>query len=390
MQLGLGLSGCTLHQSRLPQSALEANQSVATARVAESLRRVRNLFAPDPHMMVFDISTEDRDGKLVLTGETSDTNALRTLLSELNEQKIDVQNEIHVLPGPELGERTWGIVSLSVANGREAPDHKAELGTQGLMGRKVRILKERRRWLLVQTEDRYLSWMESGAIARCTGAEAEAWGQSSLIIVTNYESRVSAQAVESGESVSDVVMGNLVKQTGEEGAFLRVVLPDGRAGFLQKTEAEDYTRWKKLRQPTAGNIERTARLFLGRPYLWGGNSPKAMDCSGFCKLVFLMNGVELNRNASEQARQGREVPFDENFNQLRKGDLLFFGPSGRRPRAEPMGAERWITHVGIYLGERKFVQSSERVRVSSLDPAASDYDEFHGRSLLFARRLLNE
>jgi len=127
------------------------------------------------------------------------------------------------------------------------------------------------------------------------------------------------------ESVSDVVMGDLVKRTGEKKEWFTVELFDGRVGFLSKKAVQDYKVWIGSRRFTAENIERTARLFLGRPYLWGGNSPKGLDCSGFCELTFLMNGIELNRNAGEQVRQGIEVLFDSNFSKLKKGDLLFFG-----------------------------------------------------------------
>jgi gamma-D-glutamyl-L-lysine dipeptidyl-peptidase len=391
--VGLLFSGCAGHQKH----ATRSNRSDAAARAVEIIERVRERFAPDPHMMVFDVAAELSGLKLVLTGELSDTNVLTLILSELDKHKIEARNEIKILPGAELGERAWGIVCLSVASGREAPDHKAELGTQGLMGRKARILKERRRWLLVQTEDRYLSWFEAGAIARCTRSEAEAWENSALMIVTNYESRVLQQPRPGAEPVSDVVMGNLVARMGEEAQFWRVSLPDGRTGFLPSSDAEYYGAWKQSRRPTPKEVERTARLFLGRPYLWGGNSSKAFDCSGFCKLVFLMNGIELNRNASQQALQGREVPLDQNLSALRKGDLLFFGPrglagsSGRQTASNrSVTFKPWITHVAIYLGDKKFIQSSERVRISSFDPDAPDFDSFHGRSLLFARRVLTE
>lgn len=108
-----------------------------------------------------------------------------------------------------------------------------------------------------------------------------------------------------------------------------------------------------------------------------------MDCSGFTKLVFFLNGIELNRNASQQALQGRDVPLDADLSYLRKGDLLFFG-GDRRGRSER------VSHVAIYLGGKSFIQSSEMVRISSLDPQSPIRDELRIRTLLHARRILPE
>ena len=141
-------------------------------------------------------------------------------------------------------------------------------------------------------------------------------------------------------------------------------LPDQRAGCLPRKAATNYDARKAARQPTAENIERTARSFIGRPYLWGGNSPKGFDCSGFTKTVFFLNGIDLMRDSSQQARQGVEVPLDGDLSQLKKGDLLFFG---RRPRRG--GPER-VVHLGIYLGDKLFIHSSEWVHISSLDPSS--------------------
>jgi len=179
-----------------------------------------------------------------------------------------------------------------------------------------------------------------------------------------------------------VVLCDLVRKTGEEGDWYEVELPDERAGFLPKKAAQDYTAWKQARRATAENIERTARRFIGRPYLWGGNSPKGVDCSGFTGLVFYLNGIDLQRDSSLQARQGVAVPLDPELSQLKKGDLLFFGRSPRRGRPER------VVHVGLYLGDKLFIHSSERVHISSLDPRSPLRDENRIRTLLCARRIL--
>jgi cell wall-associated NlpC family hydrolase len=200
--------------------------------------------------------------------------------------------------------------------------------------------------------------------------------------VTAFEDRILEQAQPDAQPVSDVVVCDLVRKTGEEGEWYKVELPDQRAGFLPKKAAEDYAAWKQARQPTAESVERTAREFIGRPYLWGGNSPKGFDCSGFTKTVFFLNGIALQRDSSKQAGQGTPVPLDAELSQLKKGDLLFFG---RRPRR---GGPEVVFHVGIYLGDKLFIHSSEWVHISSLDPNSPIRDENGIRTLLRARRVL--
>jgi hypothetical protein len=346
------------------------------------LREVENNFAPDPHIGIFRVSLETNADAIILTGEVDKAEAKSAAIETIQRTGAKIVDHVTVLPEQRFGEKTWGIATLSVASGREEPEHKAELGTQILMGRIVRLWKATRHWFYVQSSDGYLSWIENGSFIPCTRKQADAWTNAPLLIVTAFEERILDKPRSDSESVSDVVMGDLIKRTGERKDWFSVELPDGRAGFLPKKAAQNYKTWTQTRRPTADNIEKTARLFLGRPYLWGGNSPKGLDCSGFCKLTFLMNGIELNRNASEQVRQGTEVALDLQFSKLKKGDLLFFG------WARGLDGPEWITHVAIYLGNKSFVQSAERVNISSLDPGAPNYDEYHTRHLLYARRIL--
>ncbi len=82
------------------------------------------------------------------------------------------------------------------------------------------------------------------------------------------------------------------------------------------------------------------------------------------------------------ARQGREVPLGNDLAQLKKGDLVFFGSQARGNKPER------VTHIGIYLGGMLFIHSSERVRISSLDPQSPIRDEYRIKTLLGARRLM--
>ncbi|HEY6830146.1 MAG TPA: C40 family peptidase, partial [Gemmatimonadaceae bacterium] len=95
----------------------------------------------------------------------------------------------------------------------------------------------------------------------------------------------------------------------------------------------------------ASRVLRTANDYVGVPYVWGGNTPKGFDCSGFTKYVFAKYGVTLPRTSREQVRAGSGVAAD--FRALRPGDLMLF--------AEPGGA---ISHVAIYVGNGRIIHAS--------------------------------
>ncbi|MBO4635446.1 MAG: C40 family peptidase [Bacteroidales bacterium] len=80
-----------------------------------------------------------------------------------------------------------------------------------------------------------------------------------------------------------------------------------------------------------------ARSFLGTPYKLGAVGPKAFDCSSFTRYVYLHFGYSITAYSQVQYREGRPV---DNFSDLQKGDLVFFGKKGR---------VRNIGHVGIVV-----------------------------------------
>lgn len=355
-----------------------------TGDAERAVQQVKNRFAPDDHLAIFQVQVQPEGNRVLLTGTVDSAEAKAETLAAVESAGFDVVDRIIVLPAPELGEATWGIASVSTANARELPAHGAELGMQVLMGHVMRVWAQTNGWYLVQSADRYLSWTTRGSLVRITQAQMAFWTNSPLLLVTAFEERVLELPQPAAQPVSDVVTGCLVKRTGEQGDWFKVELPDQRTGYLPKAASVDYAEWQRTRRPTPEAVEHTARTLLGRPYIWGGNSPKGLDCSGFTKLTFFLNGVELDRNASHQAKQGVEIPLNADLSNLRKGDLIFFGTRARQGRPER------VTHVGIYLGDKLFIHSSDRVRINSLDRDSPISDAHRIRTLLSARRVLPE
>ena len=125
-------------------------------------------------------------------------------------------------------------------------------------------------------------------------------------------------------------------------------------------------------------IRNVAFKYLNAPYMWGGKSPFGIDCSGFSQMVFKIGGYQLQRDAWQQANQGKEV---ESLDDARAGDLAFF-----------KNEEGRIHHVGLYLGNGKIIHASGRVRVDNLTQEGIMLNETNRRSHLLShlRRIIPE
>lgn len=107
----------------------------------------------------------------------------------------------------------------------------------------------------------------------------------------------------------------------------------------------------------AADVVQTALSVIGTPYRWGGTAENGFDCSGLIQYAYGLHGIRLPRRSRDQAASGSELaPVVE---ALRPGDLLLFSSN---PGAG-------VTHVGMYVGELKFIHSaSNGVKLSRLDP----------------------
>ena len=121
-----------------------------------------------------------------------------------------------------------------------------------------------------------------------------------------------------------------------------------------KAQAKAAAKAKKTAKVT--KALKTAKSLKGTPYVYGGSTPSGFDCSGFTMYCYGKAGVSLTHNAQAQFNQTKSV----STNNMKKGDLVFFGSSTSS-----------ITHVGIYVGNGKYIHSPQSGETVSIDSLSS-------------------
>jgi murein DD-endopeptidase len=115
----------------------------------------------------------------------------------------------------------------------------------------------------------------------------------------------------------------------------------------------------------AAPADRAAALaakMVGKPYKYGGSSPSGFDCSGLVQYSFKQAGVSLPHHTVQQRSATRLI----NVAELRRGDLLFFNQEGKK-----------YGHVGIYLGDGKFVHAPSSGKSVRSDALSNPYWKKH-------------
>ena len=283
------------------------------------------------------------------------------------------------------GAGSSALVRVAVAHVRENPSHAAEMGTQVLMGTPLKVAPtDNASWMKVETPDGYRGYVASNSLCLTDSARMLRWRHTPRVVVSSTDQTwLWTRDICDGDSlseelqrVSDVVNGCILELDSSAEAcegYIAVRLPDGRRAMADEDDVEPLEQWAARPCSIDGAID-FARSMMGSTYLWGGTSSKGVDCSGLTKVAFLSQGIILPRNASQQARVGEPLPLADRM-AFRPGDLLFFGNA----------ATGRVNHVGIALGNGRFIHSSGRVRISSLIPGQAGYEDI---SLLGARRLL--
>jgi SH3-like domain-containing protein len=325
---------------------------------------------------------------------------------------------IFVLAVTAFGQqKKWAVVDLSSIYMRIAPDYESALETQELMGTIVEIVGEKGYWREIVSPQPYKAWCTEKGIVEMSEQELEAYKAAPKCIFTDLYGHVYEKPSDKSATLCDLVGGDIMRIAGQagndgkgcgnegmkvgkkdrslKGKWTKVLLPSGKCGWVESSQLKVHHNFTSIAKGE-GNSESISNALMeniladafklkGVPYLWGGMTPKGVDCSGLVRWSFIMNGVLLPRNASQMVYCGDEVTLPGDYGSLcidalQRGDLVFFGTpaTSEKPRR--------VTHVGIYIGGGRIIHSSHMVRINSLNPAEPDYYE-NAHRLIAARRL---
>lgn len=230
-----------------------------------------------------------------------------------------------------------GTCILSSIPLRANPSHPSEMISQLLFADTFEVFEQEGDWLHIKTfNDSYIGWVD---FKQVSVLHKNQLGES------NFLTREAHTLVLKGNAKTPIYL------------HAGTSLPnysDGKFSFggetYQVTSSNVFTA---NADDFEVDVAETAKLFLNVPYLWGGRTHAGIDCSGFSQIVYKMLGVKINRDAWQQAEQGRGVDF---LTEAKAGDLAFFD-----------NAEGKITHVGIMLNNSQIIHASGRVKIDRID-----------------------
>jgi hypothetical protein len=229
----------------------------------------------------------------------------------------------------------YGISNLSIVPMRAEAADQAEMVNQIIFGEHFKVLESRKKWSRIRlAHDSYEGWISNKQWIEISEEDYKQLGKDVSTITTDILDIITK------EQHQPIVIGSILPfyKSGHSLLNNEMYQFDGLTtpGFVKKEK-----------------LVENALMYLNAPYLWGGRSPLGIDCSGFSQMVYRLQGVNLPRDAYQQAEIGTTLSFVE---ESEPGDLAFFDNN-----------EGEITHVGIILEDNHIIHASGKVRIDRID-----------------------
>ena len=229
----------------------------------------------------------------------------------------------------------YGISNLSIVPMRIEAADQSEMVNQVIFGEHFKVLEIRKKWSKIRlAHDSYEGWICN---KQWIEIEEDTYKQLDKEVAT---------------ITTDIL--DIIKKTHHQPIVIGSILPSYKSGHaLINNEMYQFDGLTTPGFIKKDKLVENALMYLNAPYLWGGRSPLGIDCSGFTQMVYRLQGVDLPRDAYQQAEVGTTLSFVE---ESEPGDLAFFD-----------NAEGKITHVGIILEDNHIIHASGKVRIDRID-----------------------
>ena len=224
----------------------------------------------------------------------------------------------------------YGICHLSIVPLRSLASNQSEMLSQVLYGEHFKVLEERANWSRIRLSfDNFEAWIEN----------------------KQYKKLSEENYVDLNEQQPELSVDLVEYVTDENGYLMSIPLGSSLNNCENFNHIFEGNSIKEI-QPKTSLIQ-TALLYLNTPHCYGGRSPFGMDSSGFVQMVYKLNGHQLFRSATDQAKQGEPLSFIE---ESEPGDLVFFDDR-----------EGIIDHVGIMMEDNYIIHCDGLVRIDRID-----------------------
>ena len=229
----------------------------------------------------------------------------------------------------------YGISNLSIVPMRNEAADQSEMVNQVIFGEHFKVLEIRKKWSKIRlAHDSYEGWI-------CN----KQWIEIEEDIYKQLDKEVAT-------ITTDIL--DIITKTHHQPIVIGSILPSYKSGHaLINNEMYQFDGLTTPGFIKKDKLVENALMYLNAPYLWGGRSPLGIDCSGFTQMVYRLQGVDLPRDAYQQAEVGTTLSFVE---ESEPGDLAFFD-----------NTEGKITHVGIILEDNYIIHASGKVRIDRID-----------------------
>jgi cell wall-associated NlpC family hydrolase len=218
------------------------------------------------------------------------------------------------------------------------------LETQALYGQRVTVLETRGAWARVAVAGQptrrsslgYPGWMPVAQLTFDRPARAE----THAVIRRRTAWLHTAGPIPQREI--ELASGTRLPVLADDAdVWVTVATPTGERRLVRRAHVRLRRAGEAVPRPTGDGLVRTARRFVGAPYLWAGTSAFAFDCSGFTHTIYKAHGLVIPRDARDQANRGTAVPRAR----LKRGDLVFYARNGR------------VHHVAMYVGNGRMIEA---------------------------------